>query len=381
VTYQIFVMDVESDTRNGNIVAWLVYAEEDVEYVIKNFSEVGTPPNGQQQLRLTRFASRLLSIIAPSDPIWGGRDILAEVLALQTKGWLISVAPEHADRLLRAVLPLARHLRLAIADLQTGIYFEPNEENKVIPETALPTLQAFDPELKLRNKVLSEAQIYEGFAERLAAPLAVLGFRRYDPGWSPSCKFRREQNGIRCRVDLIVHGRASHPKIQLYFTVASLRAGELYKQAYHQFEGESIAPADPYFCTMFSEMPAAGEVWTKTGQRVSYDYCRSIEELNWLAEVGLQRLPTMTKLSESIAGINAINREYLRMFWERKNGLWQLIDYAYLIWGNQLAEFEELAARQLARQREVGLTSGFVDVEKLIAYCRDTLKPDPDGLP
>ena len=88
----------------------------------------------------------------------------------------------------------------------------------------------------------------------------------------------------------------------------------------------------------------------------------------------------MTKLSESIAGINAINREYLRMFWERQNGWWQLIDYAYLIWGNQLAEFEELAARQLARQREAGSTN-VADLEKLIAYCRDTLKPDPDGLP
>nr|WP_314899364.1 hypothetical protein [uncultured Deefgea sp.] len=72
MTYQIFLMDVDSDTRNGNIVAWFVYAEEDVGYVIKNFSEVGTPPNGAQQLRLTRFASRLLSIITPSDPIWGG---------------------------------------------------------------------------------------------------------------------------------------------------------------------------------------------------------------------------------------------------------------------------------------------------------------------
>ena len=378
MTYQIFVMDIDSDTRNGNIVAWLVYTEEDVEYVIKNFSEVGTPPNGKQQLRLIRFASRLLSIIAPSDPIWGGRDVLAEVLALQTKGWLISVAPEHAERLLRTVLPLARHLRLAIADLQTGIYFEPREENKVIPEAALPTLRVLDPELKPRNKVLTKAQIYEGFAERLTAPLATLGFSRYDPGYSPSCEFRHEQNGIRCTVDLTVHGRASDPQVKLNFSVASLRAGTLYRQAKQTLLGKSINP-DPFFCTVV-ELPAAGEVWTKTGQWISYNYCRSIEELNWLVEVCLQRLPTMVQLSSSIAGINVLNLECLRMRWQHLDGNQQLLDYAYLIWGGQLAEFEELAARQLTKHRERGSTYGF-DVEQLIAYCRDTLKPDPDGLP
>ncbi len=94
----------------------------------------------------------------------------------------------------------------------------------------------------------------------------------------------------------------------------------------------------------------------------------------------MQRVPTMLKLSDSIAGINTLNREYLRKFSTTQNSLGQLFDYAYLIWGNQLAEFEELAARQLARQREVGSTN-VADLEKLIAYCRDTLKPDPDGLP
>ncbi len=378
VTYQIFVMDVDSDTRNGNIVAWLVYAEEHVKSVIKNFSEVGTPPNGQQQLRLTRFASRLLSSIAPSDPIWGGRDVLAEVLALPTKGWLISVAPEHAERLLRTVLPLARHLRLAIADLQTGIYFEPNEENKVIPEAALPILQALDPELKLRNKVLSEAQIYEGFAERLTAPLAALGFSRYDPGYSPSCEFRREQNGVCCALWVSSSGRPHNLSAKIEFKVYSERAGMLRAKAEQDLLGVPAEKASHY--NLVVGLPAAGEVWTKTGQMISYDFCRSIEEMNWLFEVALQRVPTMVNLSDSIAGINTLKREHLRRFSTTQNSLRQLFDYAYLIWGNQLAEFEELAARQLARQRETGSTSGF-DVEKLIAYCRDTLKPDSDGLP
>ncbi|WP_348945329.1 hypothetical protein ABHF33_01630 [Chitinibacter sp. FCG-7] len=378
MTYQIFVLDVDSDTRNGNIVAWLVYTEEHVKSAVNNFSEVGTPPNGQQQLRLNRLAYRLLQLLPLSDPIWGGQDPRAAVKSLQTKGWLISVAPEHAERLLRAILPLARHLRLAIADLQTGIYFEPNEENKVIPEAALPTLQVLDPDMKPRNKPLTKAQIYEGFAERLVAPLAALGFSRYDPGYSPSCKFRREQNGVCCELSVMSEGRPHNLSAKIKFNVYSERAGMLRAKAEQDLLGVPAEKASHF--NLVVSLPAAGEVWTKTGQTISYDFCRSIEEMNWLTEVALQRVPTMLKLSDSIAGINTLNREYLRKFSTTQNSLGQLFDYAYLIWGNQLAEFEELAARQLARQRETGSTYGF-DVEKLIAYCRDTLKPDPDGLP
>ncbi|WP_157670605.1 hypothetical protein [Chitinibacter sp. GC72] len=267
---------------------------------------------------------------------------------------------------------------MAIADLQTGIYFEPDEENKVIPETALPMLQALDSELKPRNKPLTKAQIYEGFAERLAAPLAVLGFSRYDPGYNPSCEFRREKNGVCCELSVMSEGRPHNLRAKIKFNVYSERAGMLRAKAEQDLLGVPAEKASHF--NLVVNLPAAGEVWTKTGQVISYDFCRSIEEMNWLFEVALQRVPTMVNLSDSIAGINTLKREHLRRFSTTQNSLGQLFDYAYLIWGNQLAEFEELAARQLARQRETGSTYGF-DVEQLIAYCRDTLKPDPDGLP
>ncbi|HSC79079.1 MAG TPA: hypothetical protein VLC08_01885, partial [Chitinolyticbacter sp.] len=185
--------------------------------------------------------------------------------------------------------------------------------------------------------------------------------------------------GVRCVLSIRYGGRTSDPKAQISLKVESERAGALRKQAEFDLLGKPWEKCSSFSCVL-QQLNVAGEIWTDRGV-VLYDYCRSLEELYWLAEVTLHRLPAMVALTESIAGINVLKRERLSRFWNQQNSFGQLFDYAYLIWGNQLAEFEELAARQLEWHRQSGrATSGF-ELEQLIDYCRSNLKPDPDGLP
>ncbi|WP_348945331.1 hypothetical protein ABHF33_01640 [Chitinibacter sp. FCG-7] len=387
MTYQIVVMDIANAYHNGNAAVWMPFKVADVEVMVDWFTRPGEPPAFEQRLRLQRFAHTLLAQIPLADPLWGGRDPEAEVAALATCGWVINVDPAYADRLLRAVLPLARNLHLSVADRQSGLYFEARDKYLVLPESGADVWRQFDPEVEPGNSTntLSEEEAIARFNEQLAPVLASLGFEYVRiNAWGklidyPSCRYVLEYNGMRCSFSVSVEGLGVRATANPSLNIESERLGILTKLIEHEVLGKPWESCRSRAVILHLDR-IAGLEWLDERKLILFHKCRWHGEVDWLADITRQKLPTLITKTQSMAGVCELLREDLRHTWPSYT-IWQMLRiFAYLIWSGAQDEFEELAARRLSWLK-TEKPEAVAELELFINYCRNTLKPDLDGLP